>query len=511
MKAYKKIKSLLKKKTSQHKFNRQARESDQFKPFFSELNQNKEYINSCFGSSPDLLLHDFFIKLTNGDKLQAIVAGIDVIKPLIKELVEPPNPALDQIRDRLSVKKVQVVSDLDRSILDLFQGHVLLLFDQYVDALLIDVEALEERPITEPESEKSVRGARDGFVEATSTNISLLRQRIAHPNLKIEEFILGTYSQTSITICYMEDIASPELVERVKKRLREIDMDAINNSGEIEQIIEDHPYSIFPTIGNTERPDRGASLLMEGRVILFAEGSPTSLYMPFLFLENLQSIEDYQSRPYYSSFVRLLRFMAFIISIAFPAVYISALNFHKETIPSAMIVPIIEARETVPFPLMMEIFLMILMFEVVREAGVRLPVEVGSALSIVGALILGEVSVSAGLVGAPTIIVISLSYIASFVISSIADVTALLRLGFFLLSSVFGAYGLFIGMLGLLTHMVSLTSMGVPYLAPFAPFYIQDWKDTVFRLPIRYQKRRARSIPHKREVRIRSLPNQGEH
>lgn len=525
MKSYKKIRSLLQNRGRKPKAKQTAsREasSSPAKPFFPNLKQNKEFVFQCFGHAPDLIVHDFFITLKNGEKLAALLIGINglmneevvrehVIEPLINQSYEMPDAELEQIRYRLSVKKMRVTNDLEDALKQLLQGHVLLIFEGYVTGILIDVIDYEQRSISEPESEKAVRGARDGFVEFTATNISLLRQRIAHPSLKIETMVLGTYSQTTIVIAYMQDIACPDLVNRVKDRLKQIDMDAINNSGEIEQAIEDHPYSIFPTIGNTERPDRAASLLMDGRVLIFVNGSPTCLYVPLLFVENLQSIEDYQSRPFYSSFTRLLRFMAFLISIALPATYMAALNFHKEVIPSAMIVPIIEARETVPFPLMMELLLMILMFEVVREAGVRLPLEIGSALSIVGALILGEVSVSAGIVGAPTIIVVSISYITSFLISTIADVTALLRLGLFLVSSIFGAYGLIISMLGLITHMVSLTSMGVPYLAPFAPFYFQDWKDTFFRFPLRWHKKRAKSIPHKRTVRIRSLPKQGDH
>lgn len=526
MKGYKKIKSLLQNRKHKNKSKDQSSEDKSSvlpeKPFYPDLKHNKEYVLERFGQAPDLIIHELPITLVNGQKLAALLFGINglineevirehVLEPLISQQIEKPNNELEQISSKLSVQKMRIINDLDNALIELLKGHVLLLFEGYIRGLLIDVVALEERPITEPESEKAVRGARDGFVESTATNIALLRQRIAHPSLRIEKMILGTYSQTTIVISYMQDIAASELVNRVKSRLKQIDMDAINNSGEIEQAIEDHPYTIFPTIGNTERPDRAASLLMEGRVLLFVSGNPTCLYVPLLFLENLQSIEDYQSRPFYSSFTRLLRFMAFIVSVALPGIYIAALNFHKEIIPSAMIVPIIEARETVPFPLMMELLLMILMFEVVREAGVRLPLEIGSALSIVGALILGEVSVSAGIVGAPTIIVVSISYIASFLISPIADVTALLRLGLFIVSSIFGAYGLIISLLGLITHMVSLTSMGVPYLAPFAPFYIQDLKDTIFRFPLRWHKKRAKSIPHKRKVKIRSLPKQGDH
>lgn len=229
---------------------------------------------------------------------------------------------------------------------------------------------------------------------------------------------------------------------------------------------------------------------MEGRIAVFIDGNPVSLIVPYLFIENFMNVEDYNSRPYYSSFIRLMRFFAFFISITLPALYISTLNFNKALIPSDIIVPLIQARETVPFPLALEVIMIILMFEVVREAGVRLPQQIGTAVSIVGPLILGDVAVSAGLIGAPTIVIVSLSYIAAFVITPIADVTALLRIGLFIASSIFGSYGLCIALLALLTHMVSLTSLGVPYMAPFSPTHFRDWKDSFVRFPTRLLKRR---------------------
>ena len=221
-------------------------------------------------------------------------------------------------------------------------------------------------------------------------------------------------------------------------------------------------------------------------------------------------IEDYNSRPYYSSFIRFIRFVSFYFSTTLPALYFSALNFNKQMIPSDLLVPIIQAREMVPFSLWLEMALMILMFEVVREAGVRLPQAVGSALSIVGALILGQVAVSAGLVGAPTIVIISISYISAFIITPIADVTALLRIALLIASSLFGPFGLIVAILGLTTHMVSLTSMGVPYMAPIAPTHFRDFKDLVFRFPIKWLKHRPKSIPNQRDSKIQSLPNTGD-
>jgi spore germination protein KA len=207
--------------------------------------------------------------------------------------------------------------------------------------------------------------------------------------------------------------------------------------------------------------------------------------------------------------MRLIRFVAFIISIFAPALYLTALNFEKNLIPSDLIVPIMQARELVPFPLVMELLIAVVLYEIVREAGVRLPKQIGSALSIVGALILGEVAVSAGLIGAPTIVIVSISYIASFVITPIADVVALLRIFLIIASALFGSYGIVIAALGILIHTVSLTSFGVPYLAPFSPFYFRDWKDSLIRFPTRLMKYRPQSIPNEKEAKMKSVSNTG--
>lgn len=518
---YLKIKSIMQKMKQNTKWTQEEQFNNSIL-FSSDVHKNEEKLKQLLDSSDDIIFHDFIIPLHDGRTLKALLVIVDglidedairnnVLEPLTKESLDSTmGEELKQVKERISIFNTKKENNLEKSVYQILKGNTLLLLDGYSEGLLLNAPGYEVRAISEPQSDRAVRGAHDGFIESSPTNIALLRRRISHPSLQFETIKIGEYSQTDITIGYVKDIADPKLIERIKQRLEQIKVDEINNSGEIEQFIEDHPFSIFPTIGNTERPDKASALLMEGRIVIIVNGDSVSLFVPSLFLENIKSIEDYSSRPYYSSFIRMLRFVSFVISISLPGIYIAAINFHKVMIPSDMIVPIIQARETVPFPLAMEIAMMILMFEVVREAGVRLPQQIGSSLSIVGALILGQVSVSAGLVGAPTIIVVSISYIAAFVITPIADVTALLRIGLFIASSLFGGYGLIVAMLGLLTHMISLTSFGIPFMAPFAPFYFQDWKDSLIRLPLRWKKQRPKSIPNQRKTRIRSLPKTGD-
>lgn len=491
-------------------------------PFSTDLNENQKMLREILGDSADIVFSDFVMTLKNGGTVSALLCAIDglvnedakrnsVLKPLIeKPLEQKPDNDLTVIKHKIPTKQNKVVETIEKAVKAVLKAHVLLIIDGFAKGIIISIEGFEIRAIDEPETEKTVRGAREGFIESTGVNTSLLRRRITHPSLRFETLEVGKFSQTNVTLTYIKGITDPDLVERARTRIKEIDVDSVNNNGEIEQMIEDHPFSIFPTIGNTERADKASALLMDGRILIFIDGDPVALFAPNLFLENFINIEDYSSRPYYATFIRLIRYFSFLFSITLPALYVSALNFNKSLIPSDALVPLIQARETVPFPLVMEIVMLILMFEVVREAGIRLPQQIGTAISIVGPLILGDVAVSAGLVGAPTVVIVSLSYMAAFVITPIADVTGIMRLVLLAASSLFGSYGLCIALLGLLTHMVSLTSLGAPYMAPFAPIHFRDWKDALVRLPTKWLKKRPRSIPNTRPTRIQSLPRTGE-
>lgn len=487
--------------------------------FSASLKENEEKIVQYLGESKDVQLTHFQIKLSKNKQVAALLLVIDGLvdeeakrNNILKPLIEPPFEEMEvvnlkQIQSRIAVKEVRIESNFEEAINYVLKSKALLMVEGFSKGLLIAIEGFEIRTISQPETEQTVRGSREGFIESLDVNLSLIRRRITNPSLRFETLTIGDFNSTNVTVAYIKEIADKTLVKRVIERLKNIKVDSIHNSGDIEQFIEDHPYSIFSTIGNTERPDFVANLLMEGRIIILIDGDPTSLFVPILFVENIKHIEDYHSRPYYSSFIRLIRFFAFFISITLPALYISAINFNKALIPSDMIVPVTIARESVPFPLALEVIIMILIFEVVREAGVRLPKQIGTAISIVGPLILGDVAVTSSLVGAPTVIIVSISYIASFVITPIADVTALIRIAIFIPASIFGSYGLVIAMLALLTHMISLTSLGVPFMAPFSPMYFSDWKDSIIRLPTRLLKYRKQSIPTQRKRKINSLPN----
>ena len=296
---------------------------------------------------------------------------------------------------------------------------------------------------------------------------------------------IGTYSGTDIAIAYIDGLVDPEVLQEVKKRLGQIKIDGILESGYIEELIEDNPYSPFPQIEHTERPDKVAGALLEGRIAIITDGTPLALIVPVVFWGFLQASEDYYERYMFSSFARMLRVLSALIALIGPAVYIAVTTYHQEMLPTGLLLSIAAQREGVPFPAVVEAFLLEFAFEVLREGGIRLPRPVGQAISIVGALVVGQAAVQAGLVSAAMVIVVALTGIASFTIPafSMGMTFRLLRFPIMIAASVLGFYGVMLGLLVILTHMCSLRSFGVPYLSPVAPLHYQELKDIPIRSP----------------------------
>jgi spore germination protein KA len=387
--------------------------------------------------------------------------------------------------------EITIVDDVLNSILS---GKAALFIDGYDTVLIIEAQGFASRNVTEPDTESVVRGPREGFTENIEVNTGLIRRKIINPNLFFEKFTLGKQTHTKIRIAYIDGIANKKIVEEVKSRLQKIDIDSILESGYIEQLIEDHPKSIFPTVGNSEKPDIIAAKLLEGKVAILCDGTPFVLSVPYLFIENLQISEDYYSRPYFASTIRLLRLLALFLTVTTPAFYVSLTSYHHAMIPTVLLTSMAAAEEAVPFPVLIETLVIGTAFEILREAGVRLPRPVGSAISIVGALIIGEGAVQAGLVSAPMVIAMALTGISSFIVPAINDAVVLSRLFFVLLAGILGLYGVLIGFLIILAHMCSLRSFGVSYLTPHAPIILREWKDTLIRAPLWKMNVRPQSI-----------------
>lgn len=486
-------------------------------PIDKKLKRNKEIIYQIMGDAPDLFIRELGLHVEDNRKHSALVIGIgglideqtirqQVVEPLLSSTLDKNESIINAIKEKLYVKDISEENNLYKCILQIIKGSTLLLIDGRRLGILLNAEGSVERAIEEPPTGLAVSGSREGFVEKNETNIALLRHRIAHPSLKFQTYTLGEYSQTEVVMTYVEGIVDPSITEKIHQKIKAIDVDDISSSGQIEQYLSDHPYSIFPTAGNTERPDQVAAMLMEGRAALFINGSPVILYYPSLFLESLHDFEDYSSKPFYASFTRLLRLGAFMLSVILPALYICAVNIHKDMIPSKFLLALEESREGVPFPLVQETIMLLLLFEIVREAGIRMPRAIGQAVSIVGAIILGEVSVLAGLISSQTIIVVATASITTFIVTPIAEVVSLLRIFYIIPSAIFGFYGLMFCLLITITHMVNLKSMGVHYVGPIMPVYTRDWKDSLIRFPFRLIKYRPKSIPNLRSIRYKKVP-----
>lgn len=481
-------------------------------PLSSSLEKNVEAIKGQIGNPPDLTIRSLHLGIHRRPGTLLAIRNMfneelflrDILTPLL-ELREIEYPSLEEVAHfHLHAASYEITKTVEDTSLKLLGGSILLLIDGEEKALSISIPALEWRSIEEPKAEAVVRGSHEGFVESLDTNITLVRRKLPDLNLRLEIETIGQKTNTRIALFYIEGLTDPKIVDEVRKRLKQIETEMVIESGYIEEWIETEPYSIFPTVGNTEKPDKAVAKLLEGRVVLLTDGTSMALTIPYLFMEGFQSPEDYYSRPYYASMVRMIRYLSFFLSTFFPALYIATQNFHKEMIPDLLLSSIASARQGVPFPLVMETIFMLLTFEILREGGIRMPRPLGQAISIVGALILGESAVNAGIIGAPTIIVVAMTGITTFVITPFADSSTLLRFLMIIPASIVGLYGLLASLLALLVHLTSLRSFGVPYFAPLSPVLFGDWKDLFIRNRLSRMKVAPKSIPQQRAIRHKS-------
>jgi spore germination protein KA len=394
----------------------------------------------------------------------------------------------------------------------LLQGSTIVIVEGYECTIIIDTFQAEKRGIQQPETERVVRGPRDGFIEQMQTNISLLRYRLPVPEFRVESMIVGTRTKTKMAICYLEHIANKELIEEVKRRIDEINIDRILDAGYIEQLIQDEPRSPFPQVQNTERPDKTVGSILEGRVAILVNGSPYALIVPAIFNQFYQTSEDYNERSLISSIMRIIRFMALIFSLTFSSFYVSILSYHPEMIPAEFVVAASSGRAGVPFPVVVEVLLMEVAMEILREATVRMPQQVGGALSIVGVLVIGQAAVMAGFVSPITVVIMALSTIGSFATPSYNAATAfrMLRFPLIMISGAFGLLGLATGVIFVINHLLSLRSFGIPYLSPVSPGNFQELKDSIIRAPLWWMKERPAHLHpeniYRGEMRKRENP-----
>lgn len=420
----------------------------------------------------------------------------NVIKPIMKSyLCEDTENKIDFLMNKVVINcDVRISCDEEEIINAMLYGDTIIFCDGSCGVIIANTKDWKVRNIKEPEGESIIRGSREGFNESIDTNVSLIRKKINSSELKFKYKEVGKITKTKICICYIESLVSKQILEDLNSRLDKITIDGVLESAYIEEKIKDHPHSIFDTIGNTERPDVVVGKLLEGRIALICDGTPVVLTIPFIFIEYFQSSEDYYHNFVYGSFNRLLRISGFTLATSVPSVYVALVTFHQELIPTQLLLSIATSRKGVPFPTIVEAILMIIVFEILREAGTRLPKNIGQAISIVGALVLGEAAVSAGFVSAPMVIVVAITAISKFSVPKMAVVISVVKIIFLLLAGFLGLYGYIFGMIGVSLYLFSMKSFGVEYMLKVGSINKEDLKDTGIRVPWEYMKNKSKFI-----------------
>jgi spore germination protein KA len=484
------------------------------------LKDNLHQIRQELGNSPDVIIREFELGSSevqiavvyNSGLADKMMVGDFVMRSLmidsaekIYKNMESDKNIFDFIKNNaFAVGEVKVINDWNGLILSILSGDTVILINGWVKAISGSTRGGESRGIEEPSSQVVIRGPKDGFSESIGTNVSLVRRRIKSPNLWLEPMKIGNVTQTDVAIMYIKGIANDKLVQEVKQRLNDIEIDGVLESGYLEEFIQDQTFSPFPTVYNTERPDSVAANLLEGRIAILVDGTPFVLIAPTTFFMFFQSSEDYYQRYDIGTVVRLLRFFAFFISLFGPSVYVAVITFHHEMIPTPLLISLSAQREGVPFPAFVEALLMEVSFEILREAGVRMPRAIGQAVSIVGALVLGQAAVQAGIVSSAMVIVVAITGISSFATPTfnMAISVRLLRFLLIITAATYGFYGIAIINIIIIAHLCSLRSFGIPYMAPLAPFIPGDQKDTLIRFPFWSLITRPRLVSQKKINRM---------
>lgn len=467
----------------------------------TSIEENKAIILKQFNNSSDLKLYE--CETVSGLKSLIVfidelvkkeVLDRDVLNPFIlnvsKEKISKIGDfnTFKKLLPVANIKKVDCISEASKEIVT---GGTVIFCEGINYAISVPCKGWEKRSIQEPTAEVVVKGPREGFIESLSVNRSLIRRKINSANLVFEEMEIGKQTKTKINIAYIKGVVNTDVLAEAKRRLSKIEINGVLDTGYLEEFIEDSHISPISTVGNSQKPDVVASKLLEGRVAIMADGTPQVLTVPQVFLETIHACEDYYSRPYIATFLRFIRIISLFISIFLPAFYVALETYHQEMIPTEYLITIIGAKIGTPLPAFLEALLMVLAFELLKESGTRMPKALGSAISIVGAIVIGEAAVAAGIVSSDLIVIIAFTAVCSFIVSSLNEVTTLYRFVLLILAGMMGLYGITSGTFMMIMHAISLRSFGVPYLSPFAPVNKNGLKDILIRFPIWSRNKKA--------------------
>lgn len=469
---------------------------------YLKVAQNEEYLKAKIGESFDTNYRRFVIpSLDNRSALVVYLKGlVDVTEidqflllPLMnsqqfpqKKEVAGKQGLISLLTDvRVSISAVKETSLWAETCDAIMAGNAVLFVDQCDAALILSVRKPEGRAVSEPATESEVRAPRDGFTEKIQTNTALIRSRIKDHGLRFEEFKIGERTKTTVLLGYIESLASPSILDEVRTRLKRIKVDGVLGSAYIEELIEDSPFSVFPQIDHTERPDKASAAILEGRIVIMVDTTPFVMIVPTVFWDFLQSTGDYYDRYFTGTFFRWIRFIALFLSVSVSSFYVLTTSFHQEMLPTKLILKIAEGRVDVPFPAFVEVLIMEIVLEIVKEAGLRLPKAIGQSVTFVGSIIIGQAAISAGLAGPALIVVVAVAAICSFAIPSygLGNALRLLRFPLLFSTAIFGIFGYLAGLTFMVLHLLSLRSFGESFWWPLIPFDKGGMKDVFVRVP----------------------------
>lgn len=478
-----------------------------------DLDNSLDLFRDKLGTKNPVVIKKFFIGKINPIEAATIyINGIinkdiidrDILRPLMLK-VEESNFKHENLSDYLCKRYISmcdtyVEKNMDIAVDNIKRGKTAVVIDNVSDFIIVDTSGGMTRGISEPINESSLAGSKEGFVESLETNLGILRKRIKDKNISIEPFTVGRRTQTDLAIVYIDDIVDKDILNDIKNRITAIDVDSVQGTGIIEQLIEKYPYTLFPQVLTTERPDKVVGNLTEGRIVVAIDGSPLIAILPAIFSDFFQASEDYNERTLLSSFTRFLRMMSVFMIIALPSIYLTFIRFNAELIPIKFVVPIIHSRKGIPLPPLLEILSMEVIIEFLREGGLRLPSKIGQTLSVVGGFIIGDAAIRARIVSPSTIIVVGVAAISTFIIPNyeMSLSVRLIRFPMLILSNTLGALGIAAGWYILMVYLYSLDSFGVPYF--FTNKY-NDLKDILIRVPIWKMNNRPESIPNNNPIR----------
>lgn len=458
-------------------------------PLEASLADRLGHIRDRFDKSMDLVIHELSVcgipcavlmceGLVSTGTLSEILA-----RPLTSLTMDSPAPEKIHewvLSDSLMApdqKEIKTYFELFRFMMS---GFVILLIDGVPGGDAFGLQGFPGRSVGEPEGETNMRGSREGFNELLRPNLAMIRRRFKTPDLIFEMVTFGEKSLTDGALVYCRGTVSPGLLARIRRRLSKVKLDVALETGYLSPFLE-KGFSLFSGIGYTERPDTLCAKIAEGRVGLLLDGTPFALIMPYLFNEHFQSGDDYSHRPYFATFIRWMKMLAFGFSALLPGIYVAIGTFHPELLPDILLSKLIESDQSTPFSLMPEALLVFFLYEIMREAGLRMPKPVSHAVSIVGALVIGDAAVTAGIIGAPMVLVVALTAISSFVVPTLYEPVTILRFAFILLGGFTGLYGVLLGLCAVLINLLAVDSLGIPAAAPCAPFSLYVLRDTLFR------------------------------